>query len=119
MENLEQMVQEVQYLDNNDEAFLAKLREPLFLDSHHKDIFYDALEQFLKNICQQDFQNAFRRTLFGWNMYHTNYIKDMAYTYKKIQSKKRQRLTLRIKNKLKRLKIMKILEYLRVKITGK
>ncbi|MGI0406298.1 hypothetical protein ACRE1S_01590 [Helicobacter himalayensis] len=55
------MKREVERLDNDDEAFLAKLREPLFLDKNHSEFFTYKMEEFLLHIFTQDFTKAFRR----------------------------------------------------------
>lgn len=58
--DFKRVVDEVKRLDSDDEAFLAKLKEPLFLDSNHKEIFDKQLADFLYNIF--DKENAFMRS---------------------------------------------------------
>lgn len=65
MENsadLSRAVEEIKRLDNDDGAFLARLREPLFLDENHKGIFDGRLEQFLWNIFDKNPRDAFARS---------------------------------------------------------
>lgn len=56
------MAEEIKHLDNDDGAFLAKLREPLFLDENHKEIFDVRLEEFLWNIFDKNPLAAFARS---------------------------------------------------------
>lgn len=65
MENsadLARIVDEIKCLDSDDDAFLAKLGEPLFLDENHKEIFDARLEKFLWNIFDKNPRDAFARS---------------------------------------------------------
>lgn len=58
--DFKRIIDEVKRLDSDDEAYIAKLKEPLFLDSNHKEIFDKQLADFLYNIF--DKENAFMRS---------------------------------------------------------
>lgn len=60
--DLARVVEEIKRLDNDDDAFLTKLGEPLFLDENHKGIFDACLEQFLWNIFDKNPRDAFARS---------------------------------------------------------
>lgn len=49
-------------IDNDDEAYLAMLREPLFLDSKHKEHFDAKLERFFDEIFSLPLQRARKRS---------------------------------------------------------
>jgi len=57
---LNDLIAHIKHIDNDNAAALKILREPLFLDSNHKEMFEARLEAFLVNIFSQDFNNAFR-----------------------------------------------------------
>ena len=59
--DMERVLQEVIRLDNDDEAYLSKLPEPVLLDENYLVSMHDKLEQFLVNICSQDVEKAYRR----------------------------------------------------------
>ena len=60
--DLVRVVEEIKRLDNDDFAFIEKLREPLFLDENHREIFDGRLEAFLWNIFDKNPLNAFARS---------------------------------------------------------
>ncbi len=62
------MLEFVKYLDSDDSAYLAMLKEPLILDSNHAKKYDKNLSNFLDNIFGIDIKNAYRRGFGQWRL---------------------------------------------------
>lgn len=65
-EDFPRALEVIRHLDENDEAYLAMLKEPAFLDSDHRKKFDVHLETFLLNIFEQPLEKAYRRGFGQW-----------------------------------------------------
>lgn len=62
----EEVAAEVKRLNEDDEAYLAMLREPAFLDSAYVDKLWQSYEDFILHIVEQPYEKAFRRNRVFW-----------------------------------------------------
>lgn len=60
-ETLDDVVEYVKFLDNNDEAYMAMMREPAFLDPDFAQKTYDGLVEWALHVFSQDPSEAIRR----------------------------------------------------------
>lgn len=68
-ESIEKMLEFIKYLDRNESAYLAMLKEPLIVESNkHKATFDKALSEFLTNIFSKDIASASRRGFGQWRL---------------------------------------------------
>jgi hypothetical protein len=68
---MDEAIAEIIALDNNDAAYLEKLRKPWFLNEEFKD-WAEKTADFLDHILEQDKEKAIRRTKYGFNFYYSN-----------------------------------------------
>ena len=72
-DDVERAVDEIVRLDNDDEAYLAKLARPWFAPGFSADIvahYENALDEFLQHIVEQPREQAFRTTRYAWAGYY-------------------------------------------------
>lgn len=97
--DLDRMLEEVQYLDQHDDAYIhmlmqCPLKHPMFLKDK-----YEELEIFLVNIFEQNPEDAYRRVRYFAAEQHERYLKEYAKIYEKIP-----KVIDKIKNCYKRIK---------------
>ena len=61
-ECVEEVIEKIKELDENDEKYLAMLREPIFVDSMYVNKKMKELEAFVLNIFEQEYEKAYRRS---------------------------------------------------------
>lgn len=59
--DIDSVIKEILYLDDNDEAYMRKLQEPILLKEDIIDKYIVEREQFIYNIIDQPYTEAFRR----------------------------------------------------------
>ena len=64
--DLKQVLEYVEYLDHNDEAYLAMLSERAFLHQNFVEQMQNDFNCFIENIFSQRYEDAFRRNRFFW-----------------------------------------------------
>lgn len=77
-ESLQQLADEVKRIDNDDEAYLGMLNQPIFAVDNYPDIMKQKLEDFLSAIVNQPLDKARRRTLNGYTKHR---IRDIYFLY--------------------------------------
>lgn len=60
-EDVDEGINEILRVDSDPELYFSYLKEPLFLDAGHSEIFYSRLSSFLVNIFEQPIEKAYRR----------------------------------------------------------
>lgn len=65
-DSVEALVEKVKELDEDDEAYLAMLRAPAFLDEDYVNRRWEEYESFLLHIIEQPYEQAFRRNRVFW-----------------------------------------------------
>lgn len=65
-ESFEEILKVIQYLNENEQAYLDMLSQPSFLDDTHEVYFDNKLEEFLLNIFNQPIELAYRRGFGQW-----------------------------------------------------
>lgn len=80
--SFEDVLEEIKRIDNDDEAFLGMLREPIINDESKAALFFDDnyLSDYLFRICSQDPQKAIRRN----RVYQGAYYEDEARFHERI-----------------------------------
>ena len=68
---IDEAIAEIIALDNDDNAYLEKLRKPWFLNRQFKG-WKEEVANFLYYIIEQDKDKAMRRTKYGHNFYYAN-----------------------------------------------
>ncbi|KAA8707902.1 hypothetical protein F4V45_08585 [Helicobacter canis] len=63
------MIEHIAEIEADKTKQLAILREPLFLDSNHIELFEKQLEQFLLAIFSQPYERSFRRGRVMWQSF--------------------------------------------------
>lgn len=82
-EDIDRMLEQVQYLDSHDDAYMHMLMEcPLNSQMYLKEK-YDALEKFLYNIFSQNRQTAERRVKHFAAEQHETYLREYFFRYEK------------------------------------
>lgn len=56
-----EVLDRVIYLDQNDEAYLQMLNEPVYAKDFNPEKMFDDFDMFINNIFEQSYENAFRR----------------------------------------------------------
>lgn len=59
--NMDSVIKEIQYLDNDDEAYIQKIQEPILLKEDIIDEYLIEREKFIYHIIDQPYPEAFRR----------------------------------------------------------
>ena len=73
--NIASLVRHIESIENDENAQLAILQEPLFLDSNHIELFEKQLEDFLVYIFSQPYERSFRRGKIMWQAHLEQIIK--------------------------------------------
>lgn len=74
--NFEEAINRIIELDTNDEAYLAMLREPIFVNNDYIPDMLDAFEKYLCSIFDQPIEKAYRRSRVYAAQYIENYLID-------------------------------------------
>ena len=93
------VLEQIKYLNKNDEAYLDMLSQPSFLNSNHQEIFDKKLEDFLLHIFNQPLEKAYRR---GFGQWRCN-IEKRYKKYQRIRSLTNTCVNI-IKNPIRRIK---------------
>ncbi len=62
-ENVDTLIDEIKRLDNDDEAYIAMLNEPVFVEENYVTSMEHKLDVFLSSIFEQDKEKAYRRCM--------------------------------------------------------
>ena len=81
---IKEMVEQVEYLDNNDEAYIKMLMENPLTSENMLENRYAELEEFLVNIFSQDSKQAYRRVRYFCAELHESYLKKFMQRNKNI-----------------------------------
>ena len=85
-ESFDDVLQEIERLDKDNEAYLTMLREPFFLDLQHKEKFDIQLEDFLNHIFSLPLQKAYRRSRNSLSIFEERrygfYVRSISYVRK-------------------------------------
>ena len=81
--DLDRCVEEVEYLDNHDEAYVEMLMQFPLHNEQYLSMMYSELEKFLVNIFSQDKESAYRRVKHFCANNHENYLREYARRYEK------------------------------------
>lgn len=76
--NLQELADEVKRIDNDDNAYLEMLNQPIFNNSDYPTILKEELNDFIRSIVNQPVCTARRRTIYGYTKHH---LRDMYYLY--------------------------------------
>ena len=68
-ESMDKAIDEIIALDNDDAAYLAKLRQPCFLTGSYSD-WKNKMVDFLYRIMEQDKEKAIRRARYGAQLWY-------------------------------------------------
>ena len=79
---IKEMLEQVEYLDKNDDAYIKMLMEYPLISKNMLDLKYAALEEFLLNIFSQNPQQAYRRVKFFCAELHESYLKKFMNKHK-------------------------------------
>ena len=71
--DFDRVIDEIKFLDQNDDAYLSKLKQNWFVRENEKEYWTDLLMSFLDNIFEQSFLEAKRCPKFG---FVKNYIRE-------------------------------------------
>lgn len=96
-ESVSDVIEKIVMLDNDDTEYLKMLREP-WINSNHRSVgeWERVLLKFFENIFTQEKESAFRRTFYGFNLYHTNREKIKSDLIQ--EREKKNRIKSKIKN---------------------
>lgn len=72
--DFEAAIQRIIELDNDDEQYLAMLRQPIFNDPHYASKLLRGEEEFLCHIFDQPLEQAYRRSLYGLPVRYSNHV---------------------------------------------
>lgn len=72
--NFDEVIEKIQELDNDDEKYLAMLNQPIFVDAEYCEKTIAGLERFIKNIFNQEKENAYRRSRVYFAKAHNDYL---------------------------------------------
>ena len=97
-EDLDRVLKQVKYLDNNDEVYIKMLMKCPLVSEDYVVKKYEELENFLVNIFSQEPEKAIRRVRYFCANQHESYLKDYMIKYQRVPKVFRL-----IKNKLKSL----------------
>jgi len=96
-ENLEQVIEKIIEIDNDDELYMAMMKEPILYDGCIAEQYVDrhCLTKFLDNILNQDKEKAYRRS-----SYYSHFGKNYIVQASGLNLKKN--MWMRVKDKLRR-----------------
>lgn len=97
--DVESIIAKVKELDEDENAYLEMLHQPVFKDPSFASNSYRNLENFLVNIFSQNLEEAYRRPRFYAGEYHNNHL----INYNKSLSSTTQKFKQRLKNKILRM----------------
>lgn len=72
--DMESIIREIERLDNDDEAYMEKLREPILLDENMIENYLAEREQFIYHIIDQSYTKAFRRNRGVRGQWYNDFI---------------------------------------------
>lgn len=81
--DLNSVIEQVKYLDNNDDAYIEMLIQQPLVTENYTIKLYEQLELFLVNIFTQDVNNAYRRVRDFCAGYHEKYLREYMRYYKR------------------------------------
>lgn len=80
--DIKKTIEQVKYLDNNDDAYIEMLMESPLLSETYLVKRYEELERFLVTIFSQESEDAYRRVRFYCADLHESYLKDYMKKHK-------------------------------------
>ena len=95
-DDFERAIAEIILLDQNDEAYIEKLRQPWILPENRIELWESNLLSFFQNIFNQPLTKAKRRAEYGYNRYQTTELKNQNDLY--LQHKKNVEKKAKIKS---------------------
>ncbi len=84
--SFDEVIEKIKELDNDDEKYLAMLREPILVNPNYYEETLDKYEKFVCNIFDQDIDKAYRRSRVFSAKVAENYILDHRIGLKDISS---------------------------------
>ena len=73
--NFEEVVEKIIEIDNDENLYLEMLKEPVFLNEDTLSFYRKRIEDFFVNIFEQDLDECFRRTRYGFELNREREIK--------------------------------------------
>jgi len=100
IQDFDRAIEEIIYLDRNDELYLVRLNQQKFRDENTMASWDEKLYNFLNNIFSQSLTEASRRANYGYTRYYTEEL--MLMTELLIKSRIRSRFKVGVKNIINR-----------------
>lgn len=101
MKSLDEMIEAVKKIDEDDELYMKMIRTSALINPDFKSDIDEGFRNFLYNIFEQDFENAFRRDRIGYGYLYCNKLMHSANNNLEM-SQKDVLLHIKLKNKLKK-----------------
>ena len=80
----DEAIERIKALDKDDEAYLAMMNEPVFLDPNYIPNKLEAYERFLCNIFEQPLEKAYRRTRVALPQRYNEYLVRASWLFRPI-----------------------------------
>lgn len=77
-ENEKKLIDRIIELDNDDDKYLEMLNKPIFLKKISVDKHMDSMRDFLFNIFEQPYEDAYRRSRCYYPKYHNDYLNEVS-----------------------------------------
>ena len=87
-DSFDEAINDIIRIDNDDSAYIAMMREPIFVDDDFPQRLLTDLESFLVNIFDQDIEKAYRRSRLLAPLRHEKYLLDTHSIMKPIIQKR-------------------------------
>lgn len=98
-DSFDQVVERIKELDQDDEQYLAMMREPIFVDDTYPKRLVDDLEAFVLHIFEQPVEKAFRRSRIYYAQDHNDYVLRLTAMEKKNMMRRIRRALREIREK--------------------
>lgn len=97
--SFDEVLEVVKEIDTHDELLLKMLNEPVFNDPLYVDKHLELVKQFLFNIFDQPYEEAFRRPCFLYPQTHENYLKEYSKIKNSVSYKIKKRIAKSMSNR--------------------
>lgn len=85
-ESFDDVVSKIIELDQNDDAYLSMLREPIFVEDKYLERKMEQLEKFLSNIFEQPLKKVYRRSKVYWPQKYEQWLLGKYETERNLQT---------------------------------